>query len=90
MRMALIERGQQTETVELADRMGEHIDADAERPHFRCGFQHEAGNASLMQHQGERQPADSAPSDDDRGSRAHCHAHLPCTICALFSAAAEN
>ena len=52
------------EIVELAHRIGLHIDADAERAHLARRFEHHAGHADLVQRQGRRQSADAAAGDE--------------------------
>jgi hypothetical protein len=48
------------------DRMGEQVDTDTERPEFGRGFEHLALNTLAVQCKREREPANSAASDEDR------------------------
>ena len=58
-------RGEALEPAELATRMRQHVDADAERPDFRRGLENTRANADRVEAQGEREPADTRSDDDD-------------------------
>ena len=51
---------------ELAHRVRQQVDADAERLQFGSGVEQAAGNASAVEHQRERQ-ATNAGTDDENG-----------------------
>ena len=56
----------QAELDQLAHRMRQHVDADAERLQFRHALEHAGGNADLVQAERQRQPANAAAGDENR------------------------
>ena len=60
------QRGLQAELGQLAHRVRQQVDADAEPPELRRALEHAARHADLVQAERERQPADAAADDDDR------------------------
>ena len=59
------ERGFKAERGELSRSMRKQVDADADRPDLRGGFENPARNSFLMQREPERQPANAGTDDDD-------------------------
>ena len=64
-----VELRQQAELGQLADRVRQDVDADAERAHLRRRFQHLAGDAAGVEHQRQDQAADAAARDEHRQGR---------------------
>ena len=64
------QRRDKTELVELADRMRQHVDADAEGQDLGRRFANRAADAGLMQTQRKGQAADAGADDQDFGRRA--------------------
>ena len=54
----------QAEFDQLAHRMRQHVDADAERSQLRHALEYARGNADLVQAERQRQPADAAAGDE--------------------------
>src|ERR1700730_7866218 len=55
---------EQAEFDQLANRMRQHVDADAERLQRRDAFEDFGGNPDLVQAERQRQPADAAAGDE--------------------------
>jgi threonine dehydratase len=55
----------QAELVELAHRVRQQVDADAERPDLRRSLEHAATDSRLLERQREREAADATADDED-------------------------
>src|SRR5262245_33738002 len=66
------ERVLQAKLAQLAHGMWQQVDADAERMDLRCRLEYTARDASLVQAERQREPADAAAHDQHIGiARAH-------------------
>lgn len=61
----LVETRQQSQFGELGDGVGQGVDADTHFAHLRGLFDHLAGDAARVQHQGGGQSADACACDQD-------------------------